>query len=282
MKQPEAWSRYAERILATGARLHFAPEPETLAVHACELAAARTRLGRAPEVLVLGATPELADLALGFGCRSRRVDCNPAMFAAAHKREESRDRSGETCIEADWLDMPMLADASIDLVLGDNSLNNVAHEQMPRLLAELARVTHAGSVLSLRQFVFPNTPMPGSLSVGRVVARYRDGEFGAHEFSRALRYGSFVDAVWDPERRLFDAARVFEQIDAAHARGVFNTDEYAFMNGRRSQIQHTIYRHGEQVALFAPLGRCRVERAGPVSDFEYAFAVWVIERSKPA
>lgn len=102
MKQPDAWSRYAERILATGARLHFAPGPETLAVHACELAAARTRFGRAPEVLVLGATPELADLALGFGCRSRRVDCNPAMFAAAQKREQVRDRTGETYIEADW------------------------------------------------------------------------------------------------------------------------------------------------------------------------------------
>lgn len=274
MKQPEQWSRYAERILATGARPHFAPEPETIDVHARVIADWRALHDRVPRVLVLGATIELADLALDLGCPAIRMDCNPAMFDAAARRQQRADRHGEQVVVGDWLDMPGIDDASVDLVLGDASLNNVTHAQMPRLFEQLRRITRPGSVLSLRQLALPqgvNARHP----LARTVQRARAGELAPQAFRRLLRYACFVDAVYDPIERLLDARRVHECIDAAARDGLLSADEHAFMDSRRSAIQHTMYLEDEQRAWFASLGEPRIERAGPPSDHEFILNVWV-------
>lgn len=277
MKQPEQWSRYAERILATGERPHFAPEPETLEVHARLIAGARERCVEPPQVLVLGATPELADLALDQGCRVIRMDCNPSMFAAAERRQIVTDRSGERCVVGDWLDMPGMADASIDLVLGDASLNNVAHAAMPRLIDQLRRITRPGGALSLRQL----TLMDGAAAahpVSRTARRFRDGELSAHVFGKLLRFCCFTDELFDPLERLIDASRVFARIEQSHREGLLTDEEMAFMNGRRSAIQHTLYPSAEQRAWFERIGPCRVENACTPSDHQHLFDVWVIRR----
>lgn len=278
MKQIEQWSGYAERILATGERPHFAPEPETLEVHARVLDALRRTLGRPPLTLVLGATPELADLALEAACPVVRMDCNPAMFEAAARRQRKVPRARETIVVGDWLDMPEVQAGSIDLVLGDASLNNVPHAQMGRLMARLGRITHLGSVLSLRQVALPAS-VTRLHPIDRTVRRSRAGEIDAHTFSRLLRYACFVDEVYDADQRLLDAERVFECIDRSHRECRLSDDEHAFMNGRRSRIQHTVYLEAEQRRWFEPLGECRIERAGAASDHEFLTNVWVTERA---
>lgn len=278
MKQPDQWSRYAHRILASGERLHFAPELETLDVHAREIEMAREALGAALHVLVLGATPELADLALEQGCRVTRMDCNPAMFEAAAKRQQRLDRRGETLVVGDWLDMPGIAAGSVDMVLGDASLNNITHAQMPRLWAQFKAVTHPGSVLSLRQMTLM---AQGSTlhSIERTVQRFRDGELDAHVFGKLLRFTCFTDELYDAELRVLDGRRVFERIDECHRDGLINDGEHALMNKRRSAIEHTMYLTADQQAWFEQLGRCRVELAGAPTDYRYLFDLWVTQRS---
>jgi SAM-dependent methyltransferase len=278
LKKPDQWSSYAARIVATGERLHFAPEPETLAAHGRVLEALRSTLGRAPLTLVLGATPELADLALERGCPVVRMDCNPAMFEAAACRQRDVDRSNERIVVGDWLEMPGIEAGSIDLVLGDASLNNVPHAQMGPLLAQLQRVCRPGSVLSLRQVALP-AAVTQTHPLERTVRRFRAGELDRHTFSRLLRYACFVDPVYDSAQCLLDAGRVFECIEASHRNGLLNDDEYAFMNSRRSRIQHTVYVEAAQRSWFEPLGRCRIERAGPASDHEFLTNLWVTERA---
>lgn len=279
LKQPDQWSTYAVRIVATGERPHFAPEPETLAVHVSVLQALRCTLGRAPLTLVLGATPELADLALERGCPVVRMDCNPSMFeAAARRQRDAIDRSNERIVVGDWLDMPGIDAGSIDLVLGDASLNNVPHAQMGRLLAQLQHVTRPGSVLSLRQVALP-AAVARLHPLERTVQRLRAGEIDRHTFSRLLRYACFVGPVYDARQCLLDAGLVFECIDRSHQDGLLNDAEYAFMNSRRSRIQHTVYAQSTQRDWFEPLGRCRIERAGPTSDHEFLTDLWITERA---
>jgi SAM-dependent methyltransferase len=278
LKQPDQWSTYAARIVATGERPHFAPEPETLAAHVRVLEALRCALGRSPLALVLGATPELADLALERGCTVVRMDCNAAMFEAAARRQRDVDRSNERIVVGDWLDMPHIEAGSIDLVLGDASLNNVPHAQMDRLVAQLRRVTRPGSVLSLRQVALP-AKVARLHPLQRTVRRLRDAEIDRHTFSRLLRYACFVDEVYDARQCLLDAGLVFECIGRSHRDGLLNDAEYAFMNGRRSRIQHTVYVEGAQRRWFEPLGRCRIERAGPACDHEFLTNLWITERA---
>lgn len=278
MKQAAQWTRWAERIVATGERPHFAPEPETLDVHVRELCRLSALLDRPPQTLILGATPELADLALERGCAVTRLDCNPAMFGAAARRQRDVDRTRERIVVGDWLEMPQIEPGSIDLVLGDAALNNVPHDRMSLVMTQLERVTRSGSVLSLRQLALP-AAVTQMHPLERTVKRLRTGDIHLPAFRRLLRYACFVDEVYDVEHCLLDASRVYECIDRSHRDGRLSDDEHAFMNSRRSALQHTLYLESEQQRWFEKLGRCRVERAGEPSDHEFVTNVWVTERT---
>ncbi|MCK4705173.1 MAG: class I SAM-dependent methyltransferase, partial [Gammaproteobacteria bacterium] len=155
MNQKKEWSKIAERILTTGVTPHFAPREETLKVHLSHINNLKTQ-NKKPNVVVLGATPELADLALKHQCMVYRVDNNPAMFDAAKPREKITDRKNETIIHNNWSDINLISDGKIDLVMGDASLNNVPTAQMLQVLNELNRITHSGSILSLKQIILPD------------------------------------------------------------------------------------------------------------------------------
>jgi hypothetical protein len=277
MKQPEAWTDFARRIVSTGERPLFAPEPEVLDAHSRVLADMRARRDGEMRALVLGATPELADLALQHGFSVLRVDCNPLMFEAAQRRQTVADRTREQSIVADWLDLSMIPDASIDMVLGDSSLNNVPHPLMGKLLDELGRVTAAGATLSLRQIVMPDAHVD-DYAFDVVVARYRRAEMSANEFHKVLRFYSCAAETYDATARVLDAKKVFAAIDRRHLDGGLSAEEHAFLRSRYSEIAHTVYRREEQMALLSRLGPCRAVRAGAPCYFENLICVFVVER----
>ena len=154
--QAGEWERKAQRILATGELPHFAPDADMLALQRRRVTAHISTWGSNGTALILGATPELADLALGEGLRVVSVDRSAGMLAAAARRRGLSDPARETWIVGDWLDMGAIARGSMDVVLGDASLNNVPHRQIPALLDEIARITRTGSLISLRQIVLPD------------------------------------------------------------------------------------------------------------------------------
>lgn len=276
MRQPDEWARQAQRALAQGRTPHFAPQPEALALHRRHLDQQREASGRAPAVLVLGATPELADLALEAGCEVLRVDCNAAMLEAARPRQRVADRRRETVVLGDWLALDFQPPASIDLVLGDSALNNVPHAQMPALGTQLARVLRPGGSLSLRQIVLPDDLSP--FDPRRVVAAWRAGQASEREAYTALRFGSFLAAGHDPAQHTLDAARIFAAMDAFHAQGGLTPAELAFLDSRRSHVVHTVYTLRQQVDLLSQLGRCEVHACGIAPLVDAVFKVFRVTR----
>lgn len=257
MQQTSEWTRQAGRILASRRRPHFAPAREVLKVYQSHIETARQCFD-VPRVLVLGATPELADLALSSGCLVYRVDSNQAMFEAAAGRQQYPERSDETIICGDWLNMDMIGDGMVDLVMGDAAVNQIPHDRMGDLFAELTRITHPGSLFSLKQIVMPDDKVAG-FDFRKTVHAYRTDRITADEFYEILRFYCFLDDAYNADSRVLDAGKVFSAIRSRYEAGELDQDVFEFVYARRGSLQHTVYVKTEQYKLFQSyLGDCRL------------------------
>ena len=266
MQQSNEWTRMAERIMASRNRPHFAPAREVLEVYQAHLEAARSQFGR-PTVLVLGATPELADLALSCGCHLYRVDANQAMFTAARDRQQLSERTNETIVCGDWLNMEMIADGTVDLVMGDAAVNQIPHTRMEALFGELRRITHPGSMLSLKQIVMPDEKV-SAFEFANTVRAYRADKLTATEFYKILRFYCFLDEAYDPDSHVLDAEKVFSAIRTRYEAGELSPEEFGFLYARRGKLRHTVYTKTGQRSLFQNhLGDCR--HVYPTHSFVY-------------
>ena len=266
MQQSNEWSRQAERILANRHRPHFAPAREVLEIYQSHLEVVRGEFGK-PTVLILGATPELADLALSYECRVYRVDSNQAMFAAARERQQFSDRSNETVVCSDWLDMGVIAGGTVDLVMGDAAVNQIPHTRMKELFGELRRITHPGSMLSLKQIVMPDAKV-SAFQFDNTVRAYRAGRITSTEFYKILRFYCFLGEAYDPRTRVLNAEKVFATIKTRYEAGVLSPDEFEFLYARRGKLRHSVYTKTGQCKLFQDhLGDCR--RVYPTHSFVY-------------
>lgn len=274
--QAGEWERKARCLIAGGKSPHFAPDPEVLAIFRRRLREARRDPGAT--ALVLGATPELADIALDGGYRVVTVDRSQAMLDASLARRASVDPAREERHVADWRAMAMVADGGIDVVLGDAALNNVATEAMTGVIGELARVTRRGGMMLLRQIVLPDVPV-AAYEFENALASLRAGAIDLNAFDRALRFYSFNAAALDPARHALDACRVFACIRQRFEAGALAQDEFDFLMGRYSEVCHTVFSLREQHRLIEPLGRCAVEHLPEHVFYRALMAVFVVERS---
>ncbi len=259
----DCWTQLARRWLAQGSLPHYSPPRDVLDHFAIALAALPVAAPAAtrPCLLVLGATPSLADLGLRHGMQVLRVDQCAAMFEAASMHEEVRDRSLEQKIQADWSDLSALQAGSIDAVLGDCALNNVLHAAMPDILRELARVLRPGGHYALRQVVRPETPW----RIAELTALHRAGTLPLPAFRNALRHCCFDESAFDAATHVRDAAVVFAMVDAAHAEGLLDEAEFAVLRDTRSTLRLTTYLDSTQRELLEQwLGPCVVHVTGDV------------------
>jgi len=277
VRQPEVWAEHARSVIATGRSPHFAPSEEILAIQRERVSTFVANRGAGCLAVILGATPELADIALKAGCRVVRIDCNPVMFEAAAGRQTQPDRRNETVIIGDWLHLNTLRDGEADIVLGDSSLNNVPHADMPELLTELARITRSGSMLSIRQIILPDEPVP-RYEFPSAVADFRRGTITNDEFHRRLRFYSFVDCAYDARSFVLDARQVFVEIARKHEEGELTDAESDFLMSRYSEVQHTVYPCSQQQRLLETLGDCETVPPGLADCSRDLFKVFVVSR----
>lgn len=250
----ECWTQLAHKWLARGSLPHYAPPRDVLAHYAAALPGATQSASR-PRLLVLGATPALADLGLAHGLEVMRVDQCAKMFDAARLHEQPRDRALEHKILADWSDLSTLASGSIDAVVGDCALNNVLHASMADVLRELARVLKPGGGYSLRQVVRSESPP----TLAELTALRRADQLSMSAFRNAVRHCVQVKGAFDAGTHLRDAGVVFAMVDAAQAAGQLQEAEYATLRDTRSALRLTTYLEAEQRDLLQRwLGPCEV------------------------
>ncbi|MGE3566992.1 MAG: class I SAM-dependent methyltransferase [Gammaproteobacteria bacterium] len=154
------------------------------------------RHGRAPRVLLLGVTPELAGLAWPSGTTLLALDRAVPMIAGVWPG----DRAWRHAVCADWR-TPPLASSSRDLVVGDGALNALPVSAWPAMLDALATILAPGGEMVLRAFLRPDI----AESTAAVFADLQAGRIGSfHVFKWRLAMslhgdlerGVVLDRVW--------------------------------------------------------------------------------------
>jgi SAM-dependent methyltransferase len=149
-------------------------------------------------VLLLGATPELADL----GTQTVGVDKNSAM--AAHLWPGNTTH--RPVLAGDWLALPF-ARNSFSAAIGDGSLSNLTYPNYRRLFAQLAEVLRPDGLVALRLYKAPDE----SESLAAVFAAVRAGEIrNFHAFKWRLAM-ALVALSGDPDLAVVEILSHFEQ-----------------------------------------------------------------------
>lgn len=131
------------------------------------------------EVLILGATPELRDLALELGAQVYALDISEAMLNQASEIMKYRDHVDEKRLIGNWLEIA-LENSSVDLVVGDGVTNNIPVGKINDLFTEIKRVLKPGGYVLLRDLV--NTQERSFCSVEEIAARSRKEKWHKFDF----------------------------------------------------------------------------------------------------
>jgi SAM-dependent methyltransferase len=109
----------------------------------------KARAARAPQVVILGVTPELWELPWPDGARVRAIDRSAEMI------EHVWPGPASDAAQRDWLDLPF-ADESVDIVACDGGWHLLDGSGQARLATELARVVAPGGCFVARLFTPPD------------------------------------------------------------------------------------------------------------------------------
>jgi len=206
----DVWKKQAAQWERVGPPLR--PSAEDLR-HQQRVAGSWAECGRAPRILLLGVTPELALLEWPQPRHLLAVDCCAEMIrqvwphrsgvadavvvAGVGSRSSSGDGSGhsgpsDAVVQADWLELP-LADRSRDLVVSDGCFGVIGYPvQYRALLRSVRRVLSSDGRYVFRVFVRP----PRRETAADVYDDAMAGRIGNfHAFKLRLLMAMQVDSV---------------------------------------------------------------------------------------
>lgn len=112
--------------------------------------------GEISKILILGATPELRDLAAKMKMQTFVCDFSPLMPYGMMKFLRFAKTQEEIWIKANWLDMPF-ADNFFDIIVGDLSLRHINPETQERFLNKISHILKPEGRLVMRTHVINPT-----------------------------------------------------------------------------------------------------------------------------
>ena len=213
--------------------------------------------GRAPQVLLLGVTPEIRGMRWPRGTGLVALDHSRAMIGGVWR---DNDQTG-AAVCANWTAMP-LAPASRDLIVGDGCFSALYFPvQYQRMVAEMRRVIRDGGLLLMRYFNRPERreSLPvvfGALRAGRI------GNFHAFKWRLAMALHGTLD----------EGVRLADIWDAWHAE-VADPEGLAQSLGWAPEAVRTIdaYRGVETRYTFPTLAESRAAVASAFAEVECLF-----------
>jgi hypothetical protein len=157
-------------------------------------------VGHDEHVLLLGVTPELADL----GRTLVGVDKNEMMIAKIWPGDTSRRR----VVKADWRALPFAA-REFSAAIGDGSLNALPYPDGYRQICDqLSKVVRPGGRIAFRLYKTPDRPETVDAARAAVESREIKG-FGAFKWRLAM---AIVAETGDPNLAVEDIRARFDQL----------------------------------------------------------------------
>lgn len=203
-----------------------------------------------PAAMILGATPELRDLALSHGCHTIAVDVSAKVMKDMTLAMEHQDDPDEEQIIGDWLKNP-IEDNKVDVVIGDGIGNNVPYADYPQLFSEINRVLKPGGYLILREMF--NDPDHPRRTI-RETIEYVHKE-GLHKYDLFFElYCYTTDGGGDPKNKLISMKKVQKKLEQEiYNKGILTPEEEdslkTFMDG---SVTTTFRTEGEYLPHMEP------------------------------
>ncbi|MFC1754678.1 methyltransferase domain-containing protein [Thermoproteota archaeon] len=108
-----------------------------------------------PKALVLGATTELRDIAIDYGCECLAVDLSPRLLYMFHNAMKHKESEKNHYMKGDWFKMEQFfLPESFDVVLADCSLNNIPAEDNNVMMRITRNLLRKGGYFISRSFVY--------------------------------------------------------------------------------------------------------------------------------
>jgi len=167
---------------------------------------------RLPRVLVLGATPELRDLAIKLDVETLAVDVSQDMLDKMTEIMKYKNSPKNLFRLADWLALDKtLAHGSFDAVLADASLNNIAPERYDKMLKILSRLLKSGGHFITRHYVYLPEKLKDSLA--QVQAKYNQGRLNWLWITIHLgQYTNWQKEIYNPKTRKFFYSKLMPKL----------------------------------------------------------------------
>jgi len=108
-----------------------------------------------PRVLILGATPELRDLAIKLGCQTLAIDISWDMLAKMADVMKYKTDPKNLSARADWFTLAdIFKNFSFDAILADCSLNNVPAKSYSLVIKNILLLLKPGGAFITKHFVY--------------------------------------------------------------------------------------------------------------------------------
>ncbi|MBI4453007.1 class I SAM-dependent methyltransferase [Candidatus Woesearchaeota archaeon] len=208
------------------------------------------KISKRRNMLILGATPELRDIALdnGFNCCS--VELNKDVAEKLSEIMKNKNNPRDKVIIGDWLEMDKKSEFFnlFDIVLGDAPFINLATTEDNEKLAEiLSKVIAKGGYFVTRQVVWTDTFKPKEKH--GLIKAFRNKEICWQDLFMELRFWTYKQECFNNKTYQYDAKKNFELINADFKEGLLNKEEYELIIKFRNNIINTIYPEKEFVSL---------------------------------
>lgn len=205
MRVKKTWSN--TKIIKTRAKRGegtSAPSPEEIKIYEKFFKIA-TKNKKNTKTLVLGATPELRDLAIKHGSETIGVDSSPKLLSLLTNVMYYKNSKKNVSVRGNWLEMhKYLEPNSFDVVMGDASFNNVPAKKWRDLFRITNRLLKKDGYLITRHIIYDYPPKKIILYEG-VVKKYkqRKGTILGLIFGLGM-YTKFAKKCYNQKTKIFD------------------------------------------------------------------------------
>lgn len=204
----------------------------------CEQVAKSDNLPK--RALILGATPELRDIAVNAGLESFAVDISEEMMEKFSALMERQDDVLDKKIIKNWLEIDFPSEY-FGVIMGDASLNNLATTEDNEKIVEICGNILARNGYFVMRQVFYTEDYKGYTDPAAAISDYRANKISWEDFFMELRVNSFKDEAYSSKNFQYDAGKVFDLIEGIYRDGLITESEYERINTFRNNLINSFY-----------------------------------------
>ena len=177
------------------------------------------------KVIVLGATPELRDMALGYGCELVTVDLSLEQILKMTELMKHRNQPNEIIVRCNWLCLAdILKNQNFDLIIGDGCFVNLSLRGQKELAKVCQRLLKKDGCLLIRDAVvdLKRQKKPSSFYIKKY--RQRKMKFPDLYINFCL-YPKDIE-IWNPKTKEFLYNNFFNKIKKLYRKKILNEKEF--------------------------------------------------------